>query len=116
VTTRLQFRDAEFIRVFHEFGFSHRQLAREYKRHTDTIRNILHGNSHKPGSSRAGSPGHRNDNRKLQDEHVRFVRLRAKEGQGEKRITVGLKENFGVEVSRSTVRQVMTGITYRDVT
>jgi transposase len=107
-------RDAEFIRVFHEFGFSQRQLAREYRRHTDTIRSILHYSSHNPDS---GSPngGHRNKNRKLEDEHVRFVRLRATEGQGEQKISMGLKEVFSVEVSRSTVRQVMQGITYQDV-
>lgn len=106
-------RDAEFIRVFAEFGFSHRQLANEYGRHPDTIRNILHYTSHDPARTRESR---RNKNRKLADEHVLHVREWTTTCNfGEQKISRLLRETFGVEVSRSTVRQVMQGLTYQDV-
>lgn len=101
-------RDAEYIRVFHEFGFSHRQLALEYDVHTDTIRNVLHYKSHNPAVSRTGR---RNKNRKLADEQVLRIRELTASGHGEQAIA----RKLGNVVSRSTVRQVMQGITYQDV-
>jgi len=102
-------RDAELIRVFAEFGFTTGQLAREYDVHRDTIRNVVKGASFRP-------EGHRSRGqcryRKLSAEQVRHIRALAAGGFGEQAIARKLN---GI-VGRSTVRQVMAGTTYRDVT
>ena len=97
--------DAEFIRLFDEFGFPKSQIAREYGVHVDTIRNVVLGKSFKGSVLR-------NKNRKLSDDQVRQIREWAAEGFGEARIA----KKLGGIIGRSTVRQVITGHSYQDVT
>jgi len=97
--------DAEWIRVFAEFGFSKRDLSKEYGVHVDTVRNILNGTSFN------GDPRKRVQPRKLTDEQVRFIREQMALGHKEQAIARMLQ---GV-VGRSTVRQVMEGKSYADV-
>lgn len=97
--------DAEWIRLFAEYGFSKRSLSKEYGVHADTIRNILNGTSFN------GDPKKRVQERKLTDEQVRFIRQQVKLGHKEQAIARMLQ---GV-VGRSTVRQVMEGKSYADV-
>ncbi len=98
--------DAEWIRLYAEFGFSKRALSKEYGVHVDTVRNILNGTSFN------GDPKKRVQPRKLTDEQVRFIREEMKKGSKEQAIARMLQ---GV-VGRSTVRQVMEGKSYQDVT
>lgn len=108
MSKKLRMRDAELIRVFAEFGFTPRQLAREYDVHADTVRNVVKGTSFKPGPHK-GSP-HANQ-RKLNPEQVRQIRTLAAEGHREQFIA----RKLGYVVRRGTVRQVIHGITYKDV-
>lgn len=96
------------IRVFLEFGISKSALAREYNVHVDTIRNIDRGLSF------SGSLTRRKD-RKMSDVHIKFIRAQAALGYGEHVIVNDLYEGFAIEVSRSTVRQVIAGKSYKDV-
>jgi transposase len=104
LNSKLTSRDASFIRLFEEFGFSKPQLAEEYGVHVDTIRNVVRGKSFRGGVTR-------NKNRKLNDEQVRQIHELAAQRFGEARIAKAL----GGVVSRSTVRQVMSGKSYKDV-
>ena len=106
--SKLQMRDAELIRVFSEFGFSSRQLAAEYGVHADTIRNVLHFKSFNPS---AVHPYRQNKRRKLNDDQVRLIRRLKNDGLGEQAIA----KKLGGTVHRSTVRQVMHGVTYQDI-
>ena len=101
-------RDAELIRVFHEFGFSPRKLASEYEVHTDTIRNVLNRRSFNPP---AGHLYRQSKHRKLSPWQVHWIRQWASNGLGEQAIA----KKLDGAVHRSTVRQVMQGITYQDV-
>lgn len=105
---KLDMRDAGFIRVFYEFGISHGKLAREYEVHTDTIRNVLHGKSFNPEAP----PPPRSSLRKLSSEQVRMIRRWHAEGESDGRI----RELLGGYVTKSTIRQVISGKTYKDVT
>lgn len=96
--------DATMIPVFREF-FSRSEVAREYGVHRDTIRNVEKGVSFSTLVSR------RKD-RKLSDDEIRQIRLWEGQGHREHAITT-LLEN---KVSRSTVRQVLNGQSYQDVT
>lgn len=98
-------RDAEFIRVFYEFGFTKPQIAREYGIHVDTVRNVVIGKSF------SGQPM-RSSKRKLTDDQARQVREWAAEGLGE----VKISRNLDGLIGRSTVRQVVNGLSYQDVT
>lgn len=104
MSKKLRMRDAELIRVFAEFGFTPRQLAREYDVHADTVRNVVKGTSFKPGGPRVNQ-------RKLNPEQVRQIRTLAAEGHREQFIA----RKLGYVVRRGTVRQVIHGITYKDV-
>lgn len=105
---KLTSRDAEFIHLFHEFGFKKPQLAKEYEVHLDTIRNVLNGKSHH------GKPL-RNSLRKLTDDQARQVLAWSAEGLGEIRIQNRLKAQ-GIEIGRSTIRQVIKRQSYQEVT
>lgn len=98
--------DAEWIRLYAEFGFSKRTLSKEYGVHVDTVRNILNGTSFN------GDPKKRTQERKLTTEQVRFIHRQVALGHKEQAISKMLK---GV-VGRSTVRQVIEGKSYADVT
>jgi len=101
-------RDAEFIRLFAEFGYTAGQIAREYDVHPDTVRNVIRGNSFKPEGHRSrGQCNHR----KLNAAQVRYIRELAATGLGEQAIARKINNVIG----RSTVRQVMSGKTYREV-
>lgn len=102
-------RDAELIRVFAEFGYRTGELATEYDVHPDTIRNVVKGSSFKPEGHKSRGQCNR---RKLNDSQVRYVRELAAQGLGEQAIAKRLNGVIG----RSTVRQVMSGKTYQDVT
>jgi hypothetical protein len=104
---KLTMRDAEFIRVFAEFGYKPVPLAKEYKVHPDSVRNILLGKNFKPGSDVPRVNAHR----KLADDQVRRIKQLAAEGHGEHHIWNAMDRVVG----RSTVRQVMNGVTYQDV-
>jgi len=108
LNSKLTRRDAEFILVFYEFGFTKPELAREYGVHVDTIRNVLKGKSFQ------GRPL-RSSRRKLTDDQARQVLAWAAEGVGEVRIQKRLRAQ-GTEIGRSTVRQVINGQSYQDVT
>lgn len=101
-------RDAEYIRVFLEFGISKRALAREYEVCLDTIRSIASHRSFNPGAP----PPNYNQHRKLDVSQVQEIRRLRALGYGEQRIAKAL----GGVITRSTVRQVIDGKTYRDVT
>jgi transposase len=105
LNSKLTDRDANFIRVFHEFGFTKPQLAREYGIHVDTVRNVITGRSFhgQPAPSKS---------RKLTDDQVRQVRLWSGEGLGEVRIA----KRLGNVIARSTVRQIVHRKSYQDVT
>lgn len=105
---KLTSRDADFMRVFAEFGFKAPQLAKEYEVHPDTARNVLNGTSH----TGKGLPP--SALRKLTDDQVRQIRAWAAEGLGEARIQNRLKTQ-GIEIGRSTIRQVINRVSYRDV-
>lgn len=100
--------DAEFIKVFEEFGFTKPQLAREYGVHVDTVRNVLNGKSFH-------GPAPRSKQRKLTDDQARQVLRWAGEGLGEVKIQRGLLREYGVRIGRSTVRQILHGQSYQDV-
>ena len=102
---KLTSRDAEFIRVYHEFGIAKTKLAREYGVHVDTIRNVINRVSFKGGPVRSKM-------RKLTDDQVRQVHAWSAQGLGE----VKIQRNLGGIIGRSTVRQVINGESYRDVT
>lgn len=106
MSLKLSATDAEWIRLYAEFGFSKRSLSKSYGVHVDTVRNILNGTSFN------GDPKKRVQERKLTDEQVRFIRQQMKKGLKEQAIARLLQ---GV-VGRSTVRQVMEGKSYADVT
>lgn len=95
---------AEMVRVFAEFGYTKAALAREYGVHVDTVRNILRGTSFN------GTTPPRKD-RKLDEEQVLWIRQWAADDLSD---TMIVKKLGGV-VSRSTVRQVVEGRSYRDV-
>lgn len=101
---KLTSRDAEFMRLFHEFGFTKPQLAKEYKVHIDTVRNVLIGKSFR------GEPL-RSARRKLTDDQARQVLAWAAAGLGE----VKIQRNLGGIIGRSTVRQVINRESYQDV-
>lgn len=104
---KLTSRDAEFIRLFAEFGFKKPQLAREYDVHTDTIGNVLNGKSfYGPEPPRI--------DRKLTDDQARQVLAWAAEGLGEIRIQNKLSQR-GVNIGRSTIRQVIKRQSYQDL-
>lgn len=107
MNSKLTSRDAEFIHLFHEFGFTPPQLAKEYGRHRDTIRNVLNGKSHygKPLPSSL---------RKLTNDQARQILAWSAEGLGDMRIQNRLKAQ-GVEIGRSTIRQVISRQSYQDV-
>lgn len=106
---KLSSQDADFMRMFYEFGFTQSQLAREYEVHPDTVRNVVTGRSFK------GGPPRRSKKRKLTDDQARQVHKWADEGFGEVRIQRKLHSQ-GIEIGRSTVRQVINGQSYQDVT
>lgn len=106
MSLKLSATDADWIRVFAEFGYTKRALAKEYGVHVDTVRNILNGTSFN------GDPKKRTQPRKLTDEQVRFIREQVRLGHKEQAIARMLQ---GV-VGRSTVRQVIEGKSYSDVT
>lgn len=96
----------EMIKVLGEF-VRPVPLGREYGVHPDTIRNILAGKSH-----RASHQAPRRD-RKIPDTEIREMRrLASKEGMREHAI----KNHMQVPYSRSTIRQVIDGLSYKDVT
>jgi hypothetical protein len=98
------------MRVFHEFGFTPRQLGLEYGVHTDTARNVVKGKSFQPPK-----PPQPSKLRKLTDDQVRQIRRwAAEEGYGEARIQRRLKY-LGVEIGRSTIRQVINRESYQEV-
>lgn len=100
-------RDAEFIRLYAEFGFRTTDIAREYEVHPDTVRNILKGRSFRPEGHRPRTV----NARKLTPDQVRFVRAKAAAGYKQEAISQAL----GGIVKRGTVRQLVNGQTYRDV-
>lgn len=98
---------ADMIRVFAEETRATRaSLAVEYDVHPDTIRNILNRKSF-TGSS----PASRRD-RKLSNEQV--FQIRALSKLGNKPDIIATK--MGHIVSKSTIRQVVNGQSYKDVT
>lgn len=94
---------AEMILVFRRY-FSRAAVAREYGVHPDTIRNVENGTSF------AREPSRRKD-RKLTDDEVRRVHAWGSQGFKEAKIA-GLLDN---KVSRSTVRQILAGKSYKEV-
>lgn len=109
MSRKLPTRDAEFIRLFAEFGFTYVAIARAYELHPETVSNVVRGKSHKREGYAGSKPRLRL--RKLNDEQVRKIRKLAAEGHGEQYIA----RQIGYAVQRSTVRQVMDGKTYKDV-
>ena len=108
MSTKLEMRDAEFIRLFKEFGeWTPPQIARAYDVHPDTVRNILYGKSFKPEGHR--KDGHRQQ-RKLTDEQVRTIRELSAAGHKN-----CISRHLGKKVSRATVRQVVLRHTYQDI-
>lgn len=101
---KLSQRDADFMRLFHEFGFTKSQLAGEYGVHVDTVRNVILGKSFR------GEPL-RSSRRKLTDDQARQVLAWAAAGLGE----VKIAQNLGGVIGRSTVRQVINRESYQDV-
>lgn len=94
------------IRVFAEETLATRHsLAVEYAVHPDTIRNILTRKSFT-----GGSPSSRRD-RKLSDEQV--FQIRALSKLGNKPDIIATK--MGHVVSKSTIRQIIDGKSYKDV-
>lgn len=110
MSCKLQQYDADLIRVFSEFGFTKRALAGEYDVHIDTVRNILNNRSFTGGKSGGGKVNLAN--RKLNDDQVRFIHAQAALGHKEQKIASLL----GNVVSKSTVRQVIEGRSYAEVT
>jgi transposase len=96
--------DADFIRVFYEFGFTKKQLAQEYQVHVDTIRNVISGKSFQGITQRSR-------HRKLNDDQVRQVRAWAAQGLGE----VKISKLLGGLIGHSTVRQVMNRESYQEI-
>ena len=106
VSQKLTQAEADMIRVFAEETRATRHtLAAEYDVHPDTIRNILNGKSF-TGSS----PASRRD-RKLSDEQV--FQIRALSKLGNKPDVIATKMDH--IVSKSTIRQVVDGKSYKDV-
>lgn len=97
--------DVEFIRLF---GGGERPiakpsaLAQEYGVCTETIYDVLNGKSHKPGTAP------RND-RRMSDDEVREIKRLQRKGLTDWKISRATGR------SRSTIRQIMDGKTYRDV-
>lgn len=100
--------DADLIRVFaEETRATKAALAREYDVHPDTIRNILNRKSF------TGDPAvpRRNPNRKLSNEQVIQIRCLSKLGYKPDKIATKMEH----VVSKSTIRQVVEGSSYKDV-
>lgn len=98
--------DADMIRVFAEETRAGRAaLAREYGVHPDTIRNIVNRKSFTGGQPR------RKD-RKLTCEQVIQIRCLSKLGDKPDRIATKMDHI----VSKSTIRQIIEGKSYKDVT
>lgn len=97
---------AEMIRVFREElpWVSKADLGREYGVHADTIRNIEKGVSFNDTTARRAD-------RQFSDDQVREIRRLA--GTGLKEQAIKVKMNLSQ--SRSTIRQVVTSKSYRDV-
>lgn len=108
MSRKLEPAQAEMIKVFREFGFTKAALGREYGVHVDTIRNIDKGVSFNGGAPK------RKD-RKLSDDDIRFIRAKGASGIKEQQISNLLRTERNIEVSRSTVRQVLNGKSYKDV-
>jgi hypothetical protein len=89
----------EMIRLFAEFGFSFAQLAQEYEIHTNTVRSIVNG-----------APDVIRKDRKLTDDQIRQVRAWHAQGWGQQRIS----QELGI-ISKSSVRQILRGNSYRNV-
>lgn len=96
---------ADTIRVFaEETRATKAALAREYDVHPDTIRNILNRKSF------IGETPHRKD-RKLSNEQVLEIRCLSKLGYKPDKIATKMDHI----VSKSTIRQVVDGKSYKDV-
>ena len=107
MSQKLRQDQADMIRVFSdELHVSKAALAREYGVHVDTVRNILNYKSFTGAEKKpSGQP------RSLTDEQVRFIKAQARKGYKESAITKMMR---GV-AHKSTVRQVLEGKTYQDV-
>lgn len=102
---KLSERDVQFIRVFRDIpGITPRKVGKEYGIHPDTVKNIW------SGRTRTGTRAARPD-RRMSDDEVRAMRRLAGQGHREQAIKIIL----GVPYSRSSIRQVITGATYREI-
>lgn len=102
---KLSDRDIQFIRLFREIpGVTPYKLGREYGIHPDTVKNIWAGHSW------TGTQVARRD-RRMSDDEVRVMRRLAGQGHGEQAI----KKLMGAPYSRSSIRQVITFQTYKEV-
>lgn len=105
---KLSDRDVQFIQVFRDIpGITPRKVSREYGVHPDTVKNIW------SGRARTGTPAARpRPDRRMSDDEVRAMRRLAGQGHGEQAIKIIMS----VPYSRSSIRQVITGVTYREIT
>lgn len=106
MTVILTRQDAEFIRLFGKMtSASPESLAREYGVSPGTVRNIQAGHTH------TGKPRNPRKDRKLSVSDVREIRRLGAQGMKEDAI----KRRLSHPVARSTIRQVLLRISYKDI-